>query len=101
MICIVLHIKSNLSKFDKNKFTIQPIYMKFILFICLFFATQAIFGQNISVVNNESTLFELENPNGKIDFLVIDPDPHCKKPLFLFCQGSLPLPLYFNYKKKV
>ncbi len=74
--------------------------MKFILFICLLFATQAIFGQNISVVNNESSLFELENPNGKIDFLVIDPDPQIKKPLFLFCQGSLPLPLYFNYKKE-
>jgi hypothetical protein len=74
--------------------------MKFILFICLLFATQAIFGQNIRVVNNESSLFELENPNGKIDFLVIDPDPQIKKPLFLFCQGSLPLPLYFNYKKE-
>ncbi|OJZ06644.1 MAG: hypothetical protein BGP15_21700 [Sphingobacterium sp. 40-24] len=58
MICIVLHIKSNLSKFDKNKFTIQPIYMKFILFICLFFATQAIFGQNISVVQTTNKQYK-------------------------------------------
>ena len=73
--------------------------MKFILFICLLFTLQTIFGQNTRVINNESTLYELENPNGKINFLVIDPAPKSKKPLFLFCQGSLPMPLYFNYKK--
>jgi Prolyl oligopeptidase family. len=73
--------------------------MKFILFICLLFTPQTIFGQNTRVINNESTLYELENPNGKINFLVIDPAPKSKKPLFLFCQGSLPMPLYFNYKK--
>ncbi|WP_293882323.1 MULTISPECIES: alpha/beta hydrolase [unclassified Sphingobacterium] len=74
--------------------------MKFIFFICSLLMSQAAFGQKTSVINNESTVFTLETPNSKIDFLVIDPAPKSKKPLFLFCQGSLPIPLYFNYKKE-
>lgn len=48
------------------------------------------------VVNNESTHFQLKQKAGTIDFMVMDTVLTRKKPVFLWCQGSLPYPLYLQ-----
>jgi pimeloyl-ACP methyl ester carboxylesterase len=57
------------------------------------------FGQE--VINNEVTLFSLDDPNGKIDFIVADTTFKEMKPIFLWFQGSQPIPLYVQDKDKL
>jgi len=40
------------------------------------------------------TPFKIEQVNDTIDFIVVDSMINIKKPIFLWCQGSLPMPLY-------
>lgn len=68
-----------------------------ILLICLSFMG---FSQNKRVVNEETTSFTIDKGVDSITFLVIDKDIKERKPLFLWCQGSLPLPLYINFEKE-
>ncbi|SFO07901.1 hypothetical protein SAMN05421741_11937 [Paenimyroides ummariense] len=44
-----------------------------------------------TLINNEVLLFSIENKT--IDFIVADKNLEEKKPILLFCQGSLPIPL--------
>lgn len=73
--------------------------MRFSLFILLYFILTFTYAQKKQVINDESTLFELKSPTGQIDFIVVDTALATKKPVFLFCQGSLPFPLYFSAEK--
>lgn len=52
------------------------------------------FAQQGKIINKEATHFSLKNDNDIIDFIVIDTVLTSKKPVFLFCQGSLPIPLF-------
>lgn len=52
------------------------------------------FGQSSEVIENKVTLFSLDQENDTIDFIVIDTVLNQKKPVFLWCQGSLPIPLF-------
>lgn len=72
------------------KFKIQLLF----LLLCHFS-----FAQKTQVINNESTSFKLELKKDTIDFIVVDNDLKKKKPIFLWCQGSQPVPLYINFKK--
>jgi esterase/lipase len=72
--------------------------MKIILLLLSAFLFQVTIAQKNKIVNNESTVFEINNKQGKIEFMVLDTAMNTKKPIFLWCQGSLPIPLYINYK---
>ena len=72
--------------------------MKNILLILFVFLFQVVIAQKNKIVNNESTVFEINNKQGKIEFMVLDTALNTKKPIFLWCQGSLPIPLYIDYK---
>ncbi|MBP6425531.1 MAG: hypothetical protein KA278_07400 [Flavobacterium sp.] len=60
--------------------------------VCFF--VQISISQNFKIINNEAIHFNLKQKNDIIDFIVIDTKLDVKKPIFLFCQGSLPLPLF-------
>lgn len=74
--------------------------MKFRIFILLNLLFQIAFSQKGKIINNQSTAFEISDKNGTIEFIVFDTDLHQKKPVFLWCQGSLPYPLYVNSKEE-
>ena len=59
------------------------------------------FSQQKKIINNESTTFQLTSRDENIDFIVFDTKLETKKPIFLWCQGSLPYPLYVNSKEGI
>lgn len=65
-----------------------------IIFLILFNISYA---QN-NIINNESTSFTLKEKEDDIDFIVFETNFDKKKPIFLWCQGSLPYPLYVKSK---
>lgn len=62
-----------------------------LIYVLLF---QFSFAQNGEIINKEAIHFSLKKDKDVIDFIVIDTVLATKKPVFLFCQGSLPLPLF-------
>lgn len=69
--------------------------MKKLSFITLFlFFSSITLAQNGEVINNEAILFKIRNNSDNIDFIVLDTILNIKKPIFLFCQGSMPIPLF-------
>lgn len=73
-------------------------YLSFVCFLCI--AAQS-FAQPLSVINHQATQFQLKAPHDTIDFIVFDTVLSEKKPVFLFCQGSLPVPLFFDIQGKI
>jgi pimeloyl-ACP methyl ester carboxylesterase len=49
------------------------------------------------LVAGQAIHFRLPQADDPIDFIVLDTVLAQKKPVFLFCQGSLPIPLFFQY----
>jgi hypothetical protein len=68
--------------------------------IILIFLVQLSFGQNLNIINNEAIQFSLKQKNDTIDFILVDTKTDVKKPIFLFCQGSLPMPLFIKPEKE-
>ncbi|NRS90404.1 hypothetical protein HNQ02_003348 [Flavobacterium sp. 7E] len=68
--------------------------------LILLILTQFSFGQNFNIINNEAILFSLKEKKDTINFIVIDTKLDEKKPIFLFCQGSLPMPLFIKPEKE-
>jgi len=66
--------------------------MKIKLLIIYIFIYQHSYSQEI--INNEATSFTLKNKDQLIDFIVYDNHLRQKKPILLWCQGSLPYPIY-------
>lgn len=58
------------------------------------------FSQKGKIINNQSTSFEILDKNDKIEFIVFDTELTEKKPVLLWCQGSLPYPIYVNSKEE-
>lgn len=71
-----------------------------LLAITLLFLFQNSFSQQGKVINNQVTHFNLKSKKDNIDFIVIDTVLNSKKPIFLFCQGSLPMPLFVQPEKE-
>lgn len=67
--------------------------------IILLFLVQISFGQNLNIINNQAIQFSLKQKNDTIDFILVDTKTDEKKPIFLFCQGSLPMPLFVKPEK--
>lgn len=61
----------------------------FLLFILL-----STFAFPQELINNESLKFTIKSNNQPIDFIVYDNNLDQKKPILLWCQGSLPFPMY-------
>ncbi|RKO71765.1 hypothetical protein D7322_10160 [Sphingobacterium puteale] len=72
--------------------------MKFKILILFIFIQYRCPAQQKQVVNNEVTAYSLQTKRDTIDFIVVDKAPREKKPIFLWCQGSLPVPLYMNFE---
>ena len=66
----------------------------------LLFLVQISFGQNLNIINNQVIQFSLKQKKDTIDFILIDTKVDEIKPIFLFCQGSLPLPLFVKPEKE-
>lgn len=50
------------------------------------------------VINMEATHFQIPHKKDSIDFIVLNKELNAKKPLLIWCQGSLPYPLYIAFK---
>lgn len=50
--------------------------------------------QKGNIIQEKVTHFQIKNANDLIDFIVVDTVLDEKKPIFLWCQGSLPQPLF-------
>ena len=74
--------------------------MKHLLFNALLFISLFSFSQKGELFNNEVIRFQLPVKNDTIEFLVADTVLKTKKPVLLFLQGSMPLPMYFELKGK-
>lgn len=66
----------------------------------LLFLVQLSFGQTSNIINNEAIHFSLKQKKDTIDFILVDTKTDEKKPIFLFCQGSLPIPLFIQPEKE-
>ncbi len=53
-------------------------------------------AQEGELINNEAIKFEIKSDSGDIDFVLFDTVTTEIKPVFLFCQGSLPMPLFIE-----
>jgi pimeloyl-ACP methyl ester carboxylesterase len=65
---------------------------KLILISILF--SSICFGQIGTLVENKVLKFSLKQKSDTIDFVLVDTLLDAKKPVFLWCQGSLPMPLF-------
>lgn len=68
--------------------------------IVLLFLVQISFGQSLNIINNQAIQFSLKQKKDTIDFILIGTKLDEIKPIFLFCQGSLPLPLFVKPEKE-
>lgn len=59
------------------------------------------FSQDKGVISPEARHFQLYHKHERIDFIKLDTSLTEKKPVFLFCQGSLPVPLFVSFKEGV
>lgn len=66
--------------------------MKNAIFSFFFLLSTFAFSQEL--INNESLKFTIKSKNKNIDFIIYDDNLEQKKPVLLWCQGSLPFPLY-------
>src|SRR5690554_2036450 len=67
-----------------------------ILFLTFLVSIHFSFTQN-RVEGTVYTAFSIEQANDTIDFVIADTVFNVKKPLLLFCQGSLPVPLFVDF----
>jgi len=72
----------------------------FSLLILVLFFNNSVFSQKIEIIDNKAIHFELTQKNDTIDFIVVDTVLTKRKPIFLFCQGSLPIPLFTKMDDK-
>jgi pimeloyl-ACP methyl ester carboxylesterase len=68
--------------------------MKAKLVFFLLFAAAMCPAQNGAVLHRQVIHFSLPGDQDVIDFVVVDTVLTAKKPVFLWCQGSLPVPLF-------
>lgn len=61
-----------------------------------FISIQVAFGQVPVQMGSSATHFQISTKELPIDFIVLDTAFDQQKPILLFCQGSLPIPLFAN-----
>ncbi|MDX1913781.1 MAG: hypothetical protein SFV22_19955 [Saprospiraceae bacterium] len=68
--------------------------MKFNLLLYLWMSVAMCAAQNGVVLHRQAIHFTIPDETGRIDFVIADTVLREKKPVFLWCQGSLPVPLF-------
>ena len=68
---------------------------KYLLLLLIFWSS---LGFSQTLINNQALQFSIKQKNDTINFIVIDTVLTEKKPIFLFLQGSTPLPLFIKEK---
>ncbi|UFH34538.1 hypothetical protein [Flavobacterium acetivorans] len=66
----------------------------------LFLFIQLSFGQKLNIINNQAIQFSIKQEKDTVNFILIDTKLDQIKPVFLFCQGSLPMPLFVKPEKE-
>ncbi len=67
---------------------------KQILILTLIFYSVISYCQNGELLEDKVIKFSIEQETDIIDFIIVDTLLETKKPIFLWCQGSLPVPLF-------
>lgn len=65
-----------------------------VITLLLFMLFHSIRAQEGRVIQKKAIAFQLTHSDDTIDFIVVDTILDQKKPIFLWCQGSLPQPLF-------
>lgn len=71
---------------------------KFLISILLAFSTVGYSQKNVK--GTTYSHFQLKLKKDTINFVIADTNLNVTKPLLLFCQGSQPVPLFFDFKEK-
>jgi dienelactone hydrolase len=84
---------------ERRALTIGVIFMKTIILITFFLFTASLYGQNKRAEDYGFRHLQTVYKGDTIDILIKSKkgEERKKKPLFLFCQGSLPIPLIITY----
>lgn len=81
----------------------QQNYQKILKILTIFIFVLFIFkgySQTANIITGKSAHFELKYNNDTINFIVLNRDLNVKKPIFLYCQGEDPIPLFLDYDDK-
>lgn len=70
--------------------------MKNILLLIFLIFSCSSFSQRKNSIAEQYTHFQLSLKKDTIDFVIAETDFKLKKPILLFCQGSQPVPLFFD-----
>ncbi len=68
-----------------------------VVFIFSIVCNAQVFSQTSRVINSQVTAFKIQDKANSIEFVVLDTLLNEKKPIFLWCQGSLPIPLFIDF----
>ena len=71
-----------------------------ILLYFIIFITPICLAQTPTLVQNKVLHFQIKQAKDTIDFVVIDTVLSSKKPVLLYCQGSLPMPFFVEKADK-
>ena len=63
------------------------------ILLTILYCSASNYGQVGELFENKVIKFSIEQRSDKIEFVVVDTSLKEKKPIFLWCQGSLPVPL--------
>lgn len=75
--------------------------MKIKSFLFLLLITSQVQAQNFEIFNKDYTKFNIVTENDEIEFLVLDTNLENRKPIFLWCQGSGPIPLFLDINDSI
>ncbi len=67
---------------------------KLLLTFIISFITLISFCQKGELFEDKALKFSIETEDDTIEFIIVDTILNTKKPIFLWCQGSLPIPLF-------
>lgn len=73
---------------------------KVVIIILLIFGSNWSFSQTGVIIENKAIHFFIEQAKDTIDFIVVDTILNQNKPIFLWCQGSLPVPLFCEIENR-
>ncbi|MEM7367914.1 MAG: hypothetical protein AAF587_04890 [Bacteroidota bacterium] len=74
--------------------------MRSFLALLLGFLTVSGMGQESKLIGQQAIHITINTQQDTIDFMIVDTALTQKKPIFLFCQGSLPLPLFVELEQQ-
>ena len=68
-----------------------------IFLIFLIFNVAITYGQKVRIIDKKATQFQIKTKSDTIDFVVFETKFDKKKPIFIYLQGSTPMPLFVKF----